>query len=247
VPILSRIESSAKTDPTLQGVAVVLPAAEVNAAWRRRQHGQQELRQSRAWRRAAAGLGVSHRRFERQPPPRRRAVIGDGRLYVIDTEGQVHAFAPIAAPRIWRTGFANQGDGAASCFGGGESFDSGRAYVTTGLGDVAALEARPASCCGSPPGGPAARLADDRAQSVYVMTQNNEIYALNAADGAQLWNESGSLGQTGVCSASPPRGRAGTIVAGYSSASWSPIATRTAAACGPTPWRGPRYRPWSAF
>ena len=52
---------------------------------------------------------------------------------------------------------------------------------------------------------------------VYVMTQDNQIVALNIADGTQLWSESGSVAQTGVFGVAAAAAGQGTIVAGYSS------------------------------
>src|SRR5687767_5899582 len=52
--------------------------------------------------------------------------------------------------------------------------------------------------------------------AIYVMTQNNELHALNAADGKVLWNESGSQGQAGVFGVAAPAAGQGTVIAGYS-------------------------------
>jgi outer membrane protein assembly factor BamB len=52
---------------------------------------------------------------------------------------------------------------------------------------------------------------------VYVMTQDNQILALNAEDGALLWNESGSTTQSGVFGVAAPSAGQGTVIAGYSS------------------------------
>ncbi|MFX8500641.1 PQQ-binding-like beta-propeller repeat protein, partial [Acinetobacter baumannii] len=52
---------------------------------------------------------------------------------------------------------------------------------------------------------------------VYVMTQDNQIAALNAADGTLLWQESGSVALTGGFGVAAPAAGQGTIVAGYSS------------------------------
>ena len=53
--------------------------------------------------------------------------------------------------------------------------------------------------------------------SVIVVTQDNQIAALDATDGKTQWNESGSLAQTGVFGVAAPAVGQGTIVAGYSS------------------------------
>lgn len=219
VPILSRVESGAKPDPALQSVAVVLPPAEVNSQWAQtgntanKSYGNLALADSpqRIW---TAGIpGSSDKRRLAASP-----VIGDGRLYVMDTEGVVHAFDANVGNEIWRTGFEASGESASSVFGGGAAYDNGRVYVTTGHGDVAALEAATGKLIWKVrPAGPMRGSPTVALNAVYVMTQNNEIYALNAADGAQLWNESGSIGQTGVFGVAAPAVGQGTIVAGYSS------------------------------
>jgi outer membrane protein assembly factor BamB len=48
------------------------------------------------------------------------------------------------------------------------------------------------------------------------MTMDNQVYSLNAADGAALWNEAASSGQTGVFGVAAPAAGQGTIVAGFS-------------------------------
>jgi outer membrane protein assembly factor BamB len=52
--------------------------------------------------------------------------------------------------------------------------------------------------------------------TVFVMTQNNEIHALNADDGTELWQEAASLGQTGVFGVAAPAAGQGSVVAGFS-------------------------------
>jgi outer membrane protein assembly factor BamB len=219
VPILSRIESGAKPDPALQSVAVVLPPAEVNPQWAQagntasKSYGNLALSASpqRIWTAKIAGSS-DKRRLAASP------VVGDGRLYAMDTDGVVHAFDTETGREVWRTAFEASGSGASSVFGGGASYDNGRVYVTTGLGDVAVLEAATGRLVWKVrPAGPLRGSPTVALNAVYVMTQNNEIYALNAADGAPLWSESGSIGQTGVFGVAAPAVGQGTIVAGYSS------------------------------
>jgi outer membrane protein assembly factor BamB len=49
------------------------------------------------------------------------------------------------------------------------------------------------------------------------MTQDNQIFALSAADGKPQWNESASSTQTGVFGVATPAAGQGTIIAGFSS------------------------------
>jgi outer membrane protein assembly factor BamB len=219
VPILSRVESGAKPDAGLRDVAVILPPAEANPDWPQagntanKSYGNLALAATpqRIWSVSVTG---SNRRRRLAAAP----VIGGGQLYVMDTEGVVHAFDAVTGAQRWTSSFRIEGDGATSVFGGGASYDDGRVYVTTGVGEVAALDAKDGKQLWKvKPAGPLRGSPTIALNAVYVMTQNNEIHALNAADGAPLWNESDSLGQAGVFGVAAPAVGQGTIVAGYSS------------------------------
>jgi outer membrane protein assembly factor BamB len=218
VPILSRIESGAKVDSSLESVAVIVPPEETNTDWPQaggtasKSYGHLALAQTpgRVW--TASISGSSNKRRLAAAP-----VIGGGKLYVMDTEGMVSAFNAASGARLWTKSFSIEGDGSKSVFGGGVSFDSGRVYVTTGVGEVAALEADTGNQIWKvKPAGPLRGSPTISFNAVYVMTQNNELHALNAADGKVLWNESGSLGQTGVFGVAAPAAGQGTVIAGYS-------------------------------
>ena len=103
-------------------------------------------------------------------------------------------------------------------FGGGVSYDNGRIYATSGLGDVAAFDAATGSeIWRVRPGGPmrgAPTIAND---NLYVTSQDNQLYALNPADGSQRWAGSGTLELAGVFGTAAPSASSGTVVAGFSS------------------------------
>lgn len=219
VPILSRIESGAKVDPALASVSVILPPATVNAEWAQtggtsaKAYGHLALSAtpSRVW--TVQIEGSSQRQRLASAP-----VVGEGRLYVMDTDGVVHAFDAQSGARLWTKSFSVSGDGSNAVFGGGVSYDSGKVYVTTGLGQVAALNAADGEqLWSSKPSGPLRGSPTIAFNAVYVMTQDNQIIALDAADGKLIWNESGSLSQAGVFGVAAPAAGQGTIIAGYSS------------------------------
>lgn len=219
VPILSRIESGAKVDPTMAMTAVILPPAQVNTEWAQaggtanKAPGHVALADapSRAWTVQIAGSS-NRQRLAAAP------VIGEGRLYVMDTEGVVHAYDARSGSQVWTKSFAVKGDGAKSVFGGGVSYDGGHVYVTTGLGEVAALEAATGNQIWTKkPGGPLRGSPTIGFNAVYVMTQDNQIFALSTSDGSLVWNESGSLTQAGVFGVAAPAAGQGTVIAGYSS------------------------------
>ncbi|MFC3213654.1 outer membrane protein assembly factor BamB family protein [Novosphingobium panipatense] len=219
VPILSRIESGAKVDPTLGAVSVILPPAQVNPTWAQggntasKAYGHLALADNptKAWSVQIAG---SSNRARLAAAP----VVGDGKLFVIDTEGTVHAFDAQSGAKIWTKSVSVSGNNANSVFGGGVSFDGDRVYVTTGLGEVAALNAADGSQIWSKkPGGPLRGAPTIGFNQVFVMTQDNQIIALNAGDGATVWQESASLTQSGVFGVASPALGQGTVIAGFSS------------------------------
>jgi len=176
VPVLSRIESGARVDAALAGVAVVLPPAEVNAEWAQaggnaaKSYGHLALGDSprRLWSAKVPGSSLSQR-LAAAP------VIGGGRLYVFDTEGAVRALDAGSGRQLWRTSLRGQTNNN-SVFGGGASYADGRVFVTTGLGEVAALDAASgAQLWRVKPGGPLRGSPTIAFNAVYVMTMDNQI------------------------------------------------------------------------
>lgn len=219
VPVLSRIESGAKVDPSLAGVAVVLPPAQTNSAWAQaggtadKAYGHLTLAEnpSLAWTVQIAG-GGERRKLASAP------VIGGGMLYAVDTEGVVHAFDAQTGAQRWSHRMEVASDVRNAAFGGGASYSDGRVYATNGVGQVIALDAETGSEIWKvQPAGPLRGAPTIAFNSVYVMTQNNQIHALDTATGETLWNESGSQAQAGVFGVATPAAGQGTVIAGYSS------------------------------
>lgn len=218
-PILSRIDSGVQVDPSLATVAVVLPNAQTNTDWAQaggtasKAYGHLTLSQNptRAWSAQIAGSG-ERRRLGAAP------VVGGGMAYVVDTDGMVHAFDGQSGARRWTYRMRVDSSLQKSAFGGGATFDSGRVYATNGIGEVAALNAQDGSEIWKvKPAGPLRGSPTVAFNTVFVMTQDNQIHALDTVDGAALWNESGSISQAGVFGVAAPAAGQGTVVAGYSS------------------------------
>jgi outer membrane protein assembly factor BamB len=116
----------------------------------------------------------------------------------------------------WWTGESTGAHGI--LFGGGVSYDNGRIYATSGLGDAAAYDAATGNeLWRVRPGGPlrgAPTIAND---NVYVISQDNQLYALNPADGTTRWTGTGTVELAGVFGVAAPAASQGTVVAGFSS------------------------------
>ena len=218
MPVLSRIESGAKVDPSLASVAVVLPTAETNPEWTQpggnagKSYGNLALaaNPTKAWTARIAGSKPSER-LAAAP------VIGGGQLFAFDTAGAVHAFDATTGAEKWTVRLRMEKNNS-SLFGGGVSYADNKVYVTTGLGEVAALDATNGTQIWRvKPAGPLRGSPTIAFDAIYVMTQDNAIVALNAADGKALWNESGSQATAGVFGVAAPAAGQGTVIAGYSS------------------------------
>jgi outer membrane protein assembly factor BamB len=219
VPILMS-ESEVTTDKTLADVQVLLPAPEVNDNWAQpggsasKSMGHLALGAtlSRAWSASIDG-GSNRQRLAAAP------VIAGGRLYAMDVDATVHAFAADTGARVWSTTIAKSDKKTQSArFGGGVSFDDGKVYATDGIGDVVALDAATgAEVWRAKPGGPLRGSPTIDSDNLYVLSQDNQLFALSKKDGSVAWTQSGSLETQGVFGVAAPAASQGTVVAGFSS------------------------------
>lgn len=219
-PILSIIETGAKVDPSLAGVSVVLPPAQVNSDWAQvggsasKSYGHLALaaNPAKAWTKSIAGSSNA-KRLAAAP------VVGAGKVFAVDTDGAIHAFDKQSGAQIWRVEDNEMVDDMRpSAFGGGVSYNNGVVYATNGAGDVKAMNAQTGDLVWKVhPAGPLRGSPTIAFGQIYVMTQDNQIIALNASDGSLAWNESGSATQSGVFGVAAPAAGQGTVIAGYSS------------------------------
>ncbi|KLE35048.1 PQQ-binding-like beta-propeller repeat protein [Aurantiacibacter luteus] len=218
-PILSRIATEIVADPALANVAVVVPPAQTNASWEQAGgnaakvagHVTLSTTPVRAWSADIAGT-TKTRRLASSP------VVGGGRVYAVDTSAVVHAFDAATGARVWQHRIEVSGDLADATFGGGASFANGRVYATNGVGDVVALDAATgAQIWRVKPGGPLRGAPTIAFNNVFVMTQDNQIFALGADDGAVSWQRAAASGQQGVFGVAAPAAGQGTVLAGFSS------------------------------
>lgn len=219
VPVLSKIEAGAVVDPSLAQVSVIVPPAEFNESWP--QAGGNAAKSAGNYMLSDKPLPVWHAKIAGANTRRRLAaapVIGDGLLFAVGTDGVVSAFDAASGARRWTHAMKVKGNLAAAAFGGGVSFDDGRVYAASGTGEVVALNAASGEVIWSvQPAGPLRGSPTVAFGSVFVVTQDNQLHALNSVDGTAQWQESGSSAQTGVFGVASPAAGLGTIVAGYSS------------------------------
>lgn len=218
IPILSRIDAGTKVDPTIANVAVILPTAAPNTDWSQAGgnasnsmgHLSFAAEPSRVWTAQIAGSS-NKRRLAASP------VIGDGKLFAVDTNATVHAFDAQTGAKLWTYRLEVDSNLESAAFGGGATYATGRVYATNGVGDVVALNATTgAELWRAKPAGPLRGSPTVAFNSVFVMTQDNQIHTLDANTGAFQWSESGSTAQAGVFGVASPAAGQGTVIAGYS-------------------------------
>jgi len=199
---------------------MVLPPAEANTEWAqsggnaRKSVGHVALGTSLgvAW---TASIGSGNDRKARLGGG---PVVADGKVFTIDTNGTVRAFDERNGGEVWSARFGDIGDNKGSVFGGGVAYDQGRVYATNGLGYVAALDASNGTAVWTvKPGGSMRGEPSVAGGAVYVMSQDNQIYSLNTADGSTNWSNAAALEIAGISGAAAPAIGQGTVIAGFSS------------------------------
>jgi outer membrane protein assembly factor BamB len=213
-------EQDVAVDPATAALPFSLPEPVVNTEWGQsggnasKSMGHVALGQSlgQAWEVSIGKGGSLSERLASSP------VVGDGKIFTIDTQATVRAFDAQSGATAWSTQFGVEKGNSASLFGGGVAYDNGKIYATNGLGYVAALDARNGGIVWQVhPTGPLRGAPTVVGDSVYVITQDNQIYALKAADGATDWSQSAALEIAGVFGSASPAVGQGTVVAGFSS------------------------------
>jgi outer membrane protein assembly factor BamB len=212
-------ERDTEVDASLADIAVTLPPATVNEAWAQpggnasKSPGHVALGQNliRIW--TADVTGANPRARLAASP-----VMSDGRVYVVDTTARVSAFDANTGAQIWSNALEVDRDGKPSRYGGGVSATNSNVFATNGVGDVAALAADTGALVWKKrPAGPLRGAPTLSNGNLYVMTQDNQIYALRQSDGEPQWKEAGPVAASGIFGVGAPAAAQGTVIAGYSS------------------------------
>ncbi len=213
-------ENDVAVDRDTAALPMVLPAPVVNGEW-----GQPGGNASKSMGHVALGtalqtafsvsIGAGSTLSARLGAP---PVVAEGRVYTIDTSATVRAFDATTGGKAWESQFGTEKGNSASLFGGGVAVEGGRVYATNGLGFVAALDARNGGIIWQVrPGGPLRGSPTISGDTLYVVSQDNQIYSLKTADGATNWSNAAALEIAGVFGTGSPAVAQGTVVAGFSS------------------------------
>lgn len=206
-------------DETLSTVAVTLPAPVANADWP--QPGGDATKTIGNVALGAADTRVWTAQIQGSSPRARLAsapVIAGGKLFAIGTDAVVNAFDAKTGARLWSKSIRAADDSGKVVFGGGVSVEGDRVYASTGIGDVVGLVATDGNQLWKVrPGGPLRGSPTLANGHLYVMSQDNQIFALDQTNGSVVWTDSATLESTGVFGVAAPAAGQSTVIAGFSS------------------------------
>ena len=213
-------ESDVEVDPATAALPMELPAPVANSEWAQsggnasKSMGHLALGNALA-RAFSVSIGYGSTLTARLASP---PVVGGGRIYTIDTNATVRAFDAQTGGRAWESQFGLEKGNSASLYGGGVAYDNGRVYATNGLGFVAAIDVRNGGVIWQVrPGGPLRGAPTVSGDTLYVISQDNQIYSLKTSDGTTNWSNAAALEIAGVFGTGSPAVAQGTVVAGFSS------------------------------
>ena len=209
-----------EADKDMASVPVSLPAPTVNNAWPQSGGFANYAMHNLAigpspqiiWT-ADVGAGTTSSRILTTPP-----VVAEGKVFAKDAQSTVSAFNADTGQLLWRVTLKPEKARDTDEFGGGLAYYGGKLFVTTGFAAVYSLDPNDGkevwmSTVTAPVRGAPLVFAD----RVFVISIDNKLQALAAADGAELWNFTGLQEAAGYVGGNSPAGSGEIIVAPFSS------------------------------
>jgi outer membrane protein assembly factor BamB len=131
-------------------------------------------------------------------------IVYDGRVYTLDADGNVSAFAITGGAAVWKaslepsteskgssfsaSGLLSLGGTDGGAYGGGIAADGGRIYAASGYGNVVALDpATGKRLWEKSVGAPVRASPTAVSERVFLVTTEGRFYCLSGIDGTELW------------------------------------------------------------
>lgn len=119
-------------------------------------------------------------------------VVANGVVYTVDARALVTA-TTVGGANLWTRDLTPTRDNAADASGGGISVGGGQVYVTTGFGEITALDAATgAEIWTQDLDAPANAAPTLRGDLVYVVARDSTAWALDVSNGRIRWQRSGA-------------------------------------------------------
>lgn len=151
-------------------------------------------------------------------------VVSGGRIFTLDSAERVTATGTNGGT-LWQADLTPAGERNGDASGGGLAFADGRVFVTTGFGELVALDAATGGVAWRQRlEAPVAGAPAVAGGKVFAVARDGSAWAVGAADGKIAWQLPGSAAQAGVADGSAPAVSGDSVV--------FPFATGQIAAAG---------------
>lgn len=144
-------------------------------------------------------------------------IVVDGKVFTMDVESQITALNAANGDILWQQDLKVPDDDD-EAFGGGLAYDNGRLFIATGFADVVSLDAATGKEIWrtrlSGPMRAAPTVSNNR---VFVITIDNQLFALNGDTGERNWTHSGFAEVAGLLGGASPAVGDGAVIVPYSS------------------------------
>ncbi len=211
--------TSLEPDPGAEGSPIRLPPPYVNGSWAQpggtAAHAMYHLAISDkpviSWISDVGAGDAEDAALLSQP------IVFGGTIFSLDSRAEVSAYGLGDGRLYWRTDLKDIEDDSGA-FGGGLAYADGKVFVSTGFARVFALDGRTGQVrwdARAP--GPMRSAPVVDGGRVFAITLDNQAIALNAADGATLWQHRGVEEQVGLLGSSSPAVAGSTVIVPYRS------------------------------
>ncbi len=199
-------DTAAEVEVAAFDTALGLPAPTVNAAWTQTAGGPTHSIAHPAftsnpqlvW---TAGIGQGNDRKHRIAGD---PVVADGRIFTLDSRARVTATST-AGQTLWARDLTPPSDRDGDASGGGVAVAGNRVYATTGFGQVAALDAATgAEIWRQDLAAPATSSPAILGDLIYVVSRDNQAWAIRTDNGRVQWTLPGTPSQAGVVGGAGP-------------------------------------------
>ncbi|MDJ0629199.1 MAG: PQQ-binding-like beta-propeller repeat protein [Rhodobacter sp.] len=152
----------------------------------------------RVW---TAGIGAGNSRKHRITSS---PVVADGRIFTLDARARVTATSTGGAT-LWARDLTPESDRDGDASGGGVAYADGRLFVTTGFGEIAALDpATGAEIWSQRLDAPATSSPTIYGDLAYIVSRDNVAWAIETKEGRVRWQLPGTPSVSGVVGGAAP-------------------------------------------
>ena len=218
---ISILSNDKNLQPEIMGAGgsrIKLPPPDPNADWPQAggssnhamHHMQIGSQVAQVWSASVGESASKHSKLLGQP------IVALGRVFSIDADNVVYAVSAKTGRQLWHRKVMP--DDVETLSGGALAYEEGRIFVSTGFGQVIALEAKSGKVAWRQMlSGPMRGAPTVRAGRVIVVTVDDRTYCLAADDGQTLWTHQGTVEPAALLAGNSPAVDGNVVVVPYNS------------------------------